>query len=368
MKTCYGIHALRRAIASLYLSSDFPANRKSMHLSAAELISGRDHRVRPLVFATAVIMLLALAAEGFSMGGAAAGQTYRNPVLVETLRSPAMGTMGIGDPAVIFHEGKYYLYPTGDNRSYDVYVSSDLIHWKKGQKVFRSADSGVWAPDVFYHEEDEKFYLYYTANRNIGVAVADRPDVTFTHVATLVRDAIDAHMFRDDDGSFYLYYVRVPGFTICVQPMETPLRKKGKPVSILQPTEPWEKKHGPVTEAPWMLKHHGTYYLLYSGGGPDTRDYAIGYATAKSPAGPFGKHPDNPFIKKVRGIYGPGHCSVIQTQNGNLWMVYHQKKDGARGWNRIICIDQLWFDREGNLRGNATRATPRTAPVTSVTP
>ena len=115
-----------------------------------------------------------------------------------------------------------------------------------------------------------------------------------------------------------------------------------------------------------MLKHRGTYYLLNSGGGPDTREYASGYATAQSPAGPVVKHLGNPFIKKARGIFGPAHCSAIQAHDEKLWMVYHQKKDGARGWKRIICIDQVWFHHEGNFRGNTTRTTPKNAPVTSV--
>jgi beta-xylosidase len=301
----------------------------------------------------------------FTTERATAEKTYKNPVLVETFSSPIMGTIGIGDPTVISYEGKYYLYPTGDNHSYDVYISSDLIHWEKGPKVFRYAESGVWAPDVFYNPADWKFYLYYTVHRRIGVAVADRPDGTFTDLGALVNNAIDAHLFLDEDGKYYLYYVQFPAFTICVQPMETPVRKKGEPLKIIQPGQLWEKKNGPVTEAPWVLKHQGIYYLLYSGGGPDTQDYAIGYAISQSPIGPFVKYFGNPIVKKGKRAFGPGHCSVIKTPDGKLWMVYHQKKGGSRGWDRIICIDQLWFDNTGTLHGKATRSTLQPAPVTA---
>lgn len=302
---------------------------------------------------------------------APADKTYTNPVLVETYpmrrMNPAryIGTLGIGDPSVIFHEGRYYLYPTGDNRGYDAYISPDLIHWKKGPRVFQSSEYGVWAPDVFHNAHDQKFYLYYTVNRRIGVAVADRPDGVFTDQGALIKNAIDAHMFLDEDGKYYLYYVTYPAFRIYVQPMETPLKKNGKPVQILQPTEPWEKNHIPLTEAPWMLKHNGVYYLLYSGGSADSQDYAIGYATAKSPAGPFSKYSGNPIVRKGNGIFGPGHVSVTKDRRGTLWMVYHQQKDTTPGWNRIICIDPLWFDDQGVLHGKATRATPQPAPVTS---
>jgi beta-xylosidase len=120
----------------------------------------------------------------------------------------------------------------------------------------------------------------------------------------------------------------------------------------------------PVTEAPWMLKHNGKYYLLYSGGSPDTIHYAIGYALSDSPLGPFRKYAGNPVMKSGNGVFGPGHCAVTKTPDGSLWIVYHQKRDASRGWDRIICIDRLWFDARGALHGKATRSTPQPAPVT----
>lgn len=296
---------------------------------------------------------------------AVAVRTYTNPVLVKTYETPFMGTVGIGDPSVLFYGGKYYLYPTGDNRGYDVYISPDLVHWKKGPRVFSTNKRGAWAPDVIYNPPDRKFYLYYTVNRQVGVAVADRPDGTFTDLGVLVNHAIDADMFVDKDGRYYLYYVLFPAFRIYVQPMESPVLKKGRPILIIEPTSKWEKNHRAITEAPWMLRHDGIYYLLYSGGGANTQYYAIGYATSISPLGPFVKYSGNPIMKKGKGVFGPGHCSVISDADGNLWMVYHQKTYASPGWDRIICIDRIWFDKKGILHGKATRGTPQPAPATS---
>ncbi|NJD57657.1 MAG: hypothetical protein FIA94_14805 [Nitrospirae bacterium] len=302
--------------------------------------------------------------------GAEPGRTYTNPVLVETYPinrvkpAPFVGVLGIGDPTVIYHKGTYYLYPTGDNHSYDVYLSDDLVHWTKGPKVFQSGENGVWAPDVFFSTGDNTFYLYYTANGRIGIAAADRPDGMFGDRGILINNAIDAHLFRDEDGSYYLYYAGYPDFALFVQPMESPLHKKGAPVRLISPSDAWEAKDKPVIEAPWVIRHGGIYYLLYSGGSADSEHYAIGYATAPHPTGPFTKYPGNPVIRGGNGIFGPGHVSVIQDQAGKLWMVYHQQMDAKRGWNRIICIDPIWFDGKGILHGKASRATPRTAPVT----
>ncbi len=325
-------------------------------------MSGMMSRIMSTAALCLLVALIAGAAD------TKAGETYTNPVPVETFRSPVVGMMGIGDPAVIFHKGRYYLYPTGDNRGYDVYISRDLVHWKKGPRVFRSAESGVWAPDVFFNPSDRKFYLYYTVNRRIGVAISDRPDGIFEDRGQLIENAIDAHMFLDQDSKYYLYYASFPQVSVYVQPMESPVLKKGSPRRLLGPDARWEKDDKPTTEAPWMLKHRGVYYLLYSGGGADTRYYAIGYAFSKSPTGPFVKYPGNPVMKEGKGVFGPGHCSVIKDHDGNLWMVYHQKKDGSKGWDRMICIDPLRFDAKGVLHGKATRSTPQPAPVTSVPP
>lgn len=317
-----------------------------------------------------VVMLVFLFAS-LSAGYSAAADTYSNPVLVDIIHIENRnwdlfpGTFGIGDPAVLFYKDRYYLYPTGDNRGFDVYISADLVNWDKGTRVFRTDKRNAWAPDVFYDKNDRTFYLYYTVNRRVGVAVSDLPEGPFEDRGTLVKNAIDAHMFQDSDGRYYLYYAEYPAFKISVQQMASPVQKTGAPVRILKPGELWEKRPYPLTEAPWMLKHNGTYYLLYSGGGADTQDYAIGYATAKSPLGPFTKYPGNPLFKKGDGIFGPGHPSVIKDSAGDLWMVYHQQKDAARGWNRIICIDPIRFDENGVLLGKPTREQPQPVPATA---
>ncbi len=282
-----------------------------------------------------------------------AEDTYNNPIIDE---------IGPADPCVILYENQYYLYPTGDNVSYHVYTSQDLVHWVKGESVFQPGESNVWAPDVFRDPHDGKFYLYYTVDKRIGVAVADQPDDTFEDIDSLFDNAIDAHMYYED-GNYYLYYVQLPGFRIQVQKMKDPTTKAGEPKEILKPTEDWEKVSGAITEGPWMLKHNKTYYLLYSGTGASSLNYAIGYATAEHPMGPFIKYEGNPIVHRNEEAYGPGHGCVVEDGEGQLWSVYHQQKDGSEPWNRFLCIDPLWFDKEGILHGKATRGTPQPAPA-----
>ncbi len=319
-----------------------------------------------------ILLWLGLAASGTSVAGgpptnslSTSAKTYRNPII---------DRLGPADPHVIRYEGKYYLYPTLDGRGYDVFVSEDLVHWQEKGKVFTDPRGGVWAPDVFYNRRgDRRFYLSYTDDappsaagkrgKEIGVAVADGPMGPFEDKGILAADAIDAHLFQDEDGAFYLYYVHLAGgFKIMVQPMSDPLTKKGAPQTVIRPTEPWEKLSGEVTEGPFMLKHRGIYYLMYSGTGADSPNYGVGYATARSPLGPFVKYPGNPIAHRGGNVLGPGHHSVVEGPDGRLWMVYHQKASTKKGWDRFLAIDPLWFDDAGVIHVNTTRGTDEPAP------
>ena len=280
--------------------------------------------------------------------------TYTNPIIDGVL----------ADPAVILHENLYYLYSTGDvdgDNGYRVYTSPDLVNWKRGQVVFRPGQPHVWAPDVWRDPNSGRFFLYYTANRTVGVAEAAGPEGPFFVRQKLFDSAIDAHLFRDDDGRLYIYVVQLPGFRITVQPLASPTELTGEPQVILQPESPWEIKNGRVTEGPWVIKHAEQYYLLYSGSGADTPDYAVGYATSSTPLGPFVRAPHNPILHRSSGLFGPGHGCAIRDGADHWWYVYHQKQSDRRAWDRFICIDRLHFDEQGQLHGEATRGRERPA-------
>lgn len=285
--------------------------------------------------------------------------TYENPVIPGNL----------ADPAVIQHQGLYYLYATGEvdgDNGTRVYTSPDLVHWERGPVVFRPGSPHVWAPDVWRDPDSGRFYLYYTVNKTVGAAAADGPMGPFRITRQFAERAIDAHLFRDDDGKLYLYYVQLPGFRISVQPMSSPIDPKGDPRVILQPESAWETRAGRVTEGPWMIKHNNRYYLIYSGSGANTPDYAVGYATADNPLGPFTRASNNPIIQRGQGVYGPGHGCAIQDAAGQWWHVYHQKRRDRVEWDRFICIDPLWFDAEGKLHGRVSRGTTQPAPITTL--
>jgi beta-xylosidase len=312
-------------------------------------------------------MLVMAAQSAFAQAPSPSPRTYRNPILTDG--NPA-------DPHVLRVGDTYYLYATTHGRGYDAYTSKDLVNWEPRGSVFDDPRRGAWAPDVFHDARgDGKFYLYYTdtnpqakarsgpETKQIGVAVADGPLGPFVDKKVLVPGSIDAHLFQDDNGRMYLYYVEiVGGFKIFVQPMADPLTPRGKRFEIMRPTETWEKQSGEVTEGPWMLKRRGTYYLMYSGTGADTPNYGIGYATSKSPTGPFKKFAGNPIVQRGGNVLGPGHHCVVEGPDGKLWMVYHQKYNTGKNWARFLAIDPLWFDDRGVIHARATRDSEEPAP------
>lgn len=294
----------------------------------------------------------------------------------KTYRNPLMPKQSMADPDVLKVDGKYYLYGTTHGRGYEAFVSEDLVHWENKGSVFEAAHGGAWAPDLFRNGADGKFFLYYTDDaeggasdarpKRIGVAEADGPLGPFRDKGALASNAIDAHLFQDDDGLLYLYYVDTSdasmGSVIRVQPMSDPVSKTGESQLAIRPTEKWEKANGPITEGPFMLKRDGTYYLMYSGTFADSPNYAIGYATSRSPLGPFVKFAGNPVVRRGGKVFGPGHHCVIEGPDGQLWLVYHQKWDDRKNFRRFLALDRLWFDSDGVIHASATRDSDQAAP------
>src|SRR3954454_20548013 len=344
-------------MAARVIAGDWNQDARRWMVKVVEFLLGG------LILLSATVMVPG--AEPAAVSGAR-GQTYRNPVLPDVVAA---------DPDVILVDGTYYLYPTTDGQGYDAWTSTDLVNWKLRGSVFRAPRGGAWAPDVFHNKRgDRKFYLYYTVSgpdapprgpfgKQVGVAVSDSPLGPFVDKNVLAEGSIDAHLFQDDDGRCYLYYVQIEGgFKILAQRMADPLTKQGEALEVLRPSEPWEMVSGHVTEGPFMLKHKGIYYLMYSGTGADSPNYGIGYATSKSSLGPFKKYADNPIVHRDKGVYGPGHHCVVTGPDGKLWMIYHQKVDDETNYQRFVALDPIWFDDEGRLHARVTRGTNERAP------
>jgi beta-xylosidase len=323
---------------------------------------------------------------------AKAGTTFSNPLPIQ-----------VGDPYVLFTNGTYYLYGTGGKDGFPAYKSADLVNWQSLGQVY-TADSltsfgigAFWAPEVY--EVNNKYFMFFSAqwrknpaneleNFRIGIAVADKPEGPFVDFSPgPVFDPgypiIDANVFFDTDGRLYLYYSRCC-YKHAVNSELSALAKTkgwfneieeswvygvelkpdfsgviGEPVLLLQPPlkqsdkqAEWESRsvtsrevNRRWTEGSVTFRKDNIYYMMYSANNFAGQNYAVGYATAQSPLGPFKKASNNPVLQKNTPaggtVSGTGHNSITYSPDGKeMFCVYHARTK-ATGDARVVFIDRM---------------------------
>ena len=346
-------------------------------------------------------------------------KTYKNPLPV-VFGDPYVLYIK-GDKYYLYGTG-------GARNGFAAYSSDDLVHWKsEGQVWFAGNKNGwtdstagwggaYWAPEVY--QVRGKFYMFYSAqwkvnpnkeyeNFRIGVAVADKPTGPFVDLADKpVFDpgypTLDANVFFDNDGKMYLYYSRAA----YKHPVESEIAEwaknkgwyneieeswvygmelkpdfsgvVGEPVLLLRPPvtmndkqAEWESRsvtskevNRRWTEGSVTFKKGDTYYIMYSANYFGGKNYAVGYATAKGPLGPFEKSTDNPILGKNvdKGgiVTGTGHNSIIYSPDGKeMFCVYHGRTT-ATGDDRVVFIDRMKILKDGRLvvEGPTTKPQP----------
>jgi len=295
-----------------------------------------------------------------SNGGPKQEILVQNPVL---LQAP--------DPTVVYDAKAkmYYAFVTGVF-TIICYQSPDLLKWK----VMDSQDlmpgsapnqkwgvGSFWAPHVCHY--DGKWYLLFSsasqannhATNRIRCCVSSKGAAgPYSMIASpLVNEVgIDPFVLHDDDGSLYLYWSTFGNDSgIFVSKLASDFKSLLGPKKFLigPQSHPEAWVQDPVNEGAWVLKHDGTYYLVYSGNGYTNVRYGLGYATSKSPMGPFIKSEDNPILigdgtTNKRGI---GHCSFLQTPGGTLLCCYHKHMSSPD--DRAMCLDEASFNASGHL-------------------
>ncbi len=270
------------------------------------------------------------------------------------------------DPYILAHGGAYYAYGTMAGSGIAVAVSEDLTHWRlgvgkaqEGLALHKSSSYGekwFWAPEVV--ALNGRFYMLYTADERQCLAVSDSPLGPFLPhgpqpYLPFHHRSIDGTLFIEDDGSIHLFFVRCFGGNSIWSVELTPDLLSCRPETLrycTEATQAWELKEGLVNEGPSVLKHDGKYYLLYSGNGYTSKEYGVGVAVADSLAGPWRKHPGNPFLQSVGGLVGVGHGAPFRDMAGRLRYVFHAHNSTQphRVHPRLMFLTELDFDvRDG---------------------
>lgn len=270
--------------------------------------------------------------------------------------------------ATIFGK-QYWIYPTysapyKEQVLLDAFSSPDLVHWTKHPRILDTANvkwarRAMWAPAVV--EKGGKYFLFFGANDvhegevgGIGVAVADRPQGPFKDylgkplIGHIYNGAqpIDQFVFQDKDGQYYMIY---GGWSHC-----NITRLKPDFTGFLPfPDGSTYKEITPqnYVEGPIMFRRAGKYYFMWSEGGWTGPDYAVAYAVADSPLGPFQRV--GKILQQDPAVAtGAGHHSVVQVPGTDEWyIVYHRRPLGETDQNhRVTCIERMYFDQQGRIQ------------------
>lgn len=267
------------------------------------------------------------------------------------------------DPEARFYEGEYWIYvtnslPFDQQKNLDVMHSKDLIHWETCESIidmegFPNATFAIWAPTVI--EKDGKYYLIFACNDihsdeepgGLEIAVSDSPRGPFkaytdTLVGTFINGAqpIDAHLFKDDDGTIYLLY---GGWRHCN------IGVLNDTMDGFLPLEDGclfkEITSENYVEAPCIMKHSGKYYFMWSSGNWGDGTYNVRYAVSDNI---FEGYSESACILREDPTVatGPGHNGWLYVPEKDMYlMVYHRHKLNEHDGNaRYLCIDKMLIE------------------------
>lgn len=325
-----------------------------------------------------------------------------NDLKRRAISQPLVKHIYTADPSAHVFNGKIYIYPSHDIENdipfddlgshfamedYHV-ISMDTPDSEAKDngialhvKDVPWADKQMWAPDAA--EKDGTYYLFFPAKAHdgifrIGVATSNSPVGPFTAQPEAIKNSfsIDPAVFKDDDGSYYMYFGGIWGGQL--QRWRTGRFKadgEGPQIHLPADNEPalcakvarlsntllefaeaakdviiTDEKGDPLLagdndrrffEASWMHKYNGKYYFSYSTG--DT--HYICYAIGDNPYGPF---------KYVGRILNPvvgwtSHHSIVEFKE--KWYLFYHDSSLSKGVThlRSIKVAEIIYDEAGKI-------------------
>ena len=263
------------------------------------------------------------------------------------------------DPAITHFNGRYYCYGTTDGAGQGlatsgtpvVWTSDDFISWTlHGPIVDPDFDAKWWAPSPAIYRNG-RYYIFPTLDNRITTLVANSPlgpfrtpdgrRITKTsgwkQMDIKVGHPIDAELYEHPDGSIWMAWSQR---YIC-RLSDDLTQLKGKPFEI--PTGQKGYSEGPI-----LFERQGKLYYLYTLDGSERYHYAYMVSPSGSPEGPWVK-PAKDVIAETdvrTGIIGPGHGCVINHPGTDKWSFVHLEF-GRSGTNRQIVTQDMTFDADG---------------------
>ncbi len=265
------------------------------------------------------------------------------------------------DPYVYYHtDGSYYF--TATVPEYDriilrhakslagLALAEEKTIWSRHTTGAMGAH--IWAPELHYL--DGEWYLYFAAGsaENIwairpyvlkceGQNPMTDPYIELGPMQSADKDefsfqsfSLDATIF-ESMGKYYFVWAEKTGVgtgisNLYIAEMESPTKLKTIQVLLTTPDYDWERVGFWVNEGPAVLKHNGKLFLTYSASATGAC-YAVGMLSTNEKNDLL----DPASWKKERfpvlatdvskGIFGPGHNSFTQSEDGEDICIYHAR-------------------------------------------
>jgi len=268
-------------------------------------------------------------------------QTYSNPLVT-----------GAADPYITYQSGSYYLLDTNLSNTVTIKASNSLATLGGAPPV------NVWNAGGFFESPElykfnNLWYIYYTQYPNsIEVLESDSGNAlgTYHFKAQLTTNTYDASVLQMPGGALYLL-----GSTygsIVIQPMSNPYTVSGGQTTLAVMNQPWESG---VIEAPNPVWHNGQLNIIYTSGGYNASNYAVGSLRynggSVTSAASFSKLPGPLFTQNPSaGVYDAGVASPFSSPDGT--QTYFTYSDypyqGAPDSQRSILAQPMSFDASNN--------------------
>lgn len=260
----------------------------------------------------------------------------KNPILI-TLQDNTH--VEIGDPFILRHNGKYYLYPSTSNEDEGIrcFLSEDLVSFKDMGLVAKSPLlKHAYAPEVIY--KDDEFILA-TSPRGNGhyFLKSTSPLGPFYFVSENVQNMIDGSFVNDRNNK--LHFLRADHNGIAFLDYKNNALTNRKDI-LPQISKAW-------TEGPSITYFKDYYYATFCGNDVLSKNYRIKIASSKFLDSDY-KVQDYPLLLSTKeGFSALGHNSVVLGPSLDEYFVAYHKLDwlSPNQTTRYLCLDRLYINK-----------------------
>lgn len=247
----------------------------------------------------------------------------------------------IGDPFILRHNGKYYLYPSTEmDRDINCFSSDDLVHFQYEGKVTNDpVTQGAYAPEVIYAYN--RFYLCTSPHGNGHyIFTSKSPLGPFKRMTDNIQNMIDGSFALDEKHT--LHFLRANHNGISVSKMNVDGQASHRQ-DLNAPLYGW-------TEGPFLIYRDGFYYLTYCGNHLESKGYRVHYSTSKEMLGDY-RPAMNPLLISTTGDYSClGHSSTVLAPDlDGYYLAYHHlfplnpPVNGSK-FTRNLGLDRIHFN------------------------